>query len=184
RAPPRSTNCARLPKMNDMPHIDPSPAFAQESGEDFVRNYRANVAKLTAAHAYDPADEKDSCGVGMVASIDGKPRREVVESAIECLNVLFHRGAVDADGKTGVGARIDSEIPQALFREHMTRTGHTMPDNETLGVGIVFLPKSALGAQQVCRTIVESEILNAGYYIYGCRQVPVDTSVIGEKANA
>jgi glutamate synthase (NADPH) large chain len=120
----------------------------------------------------------------MVASIDGKQRRDVVESAIECLKVLFHRGAVDADGKTGDGAGIHLEVPQAFFREHVSRTGHVMPDNETLCVGMVFLPKSDLGAQEVCRTIVESEILNAGYYIYGWRQVPVDISVIGEKANA
>ncbi len=166
--------------MNDITHIYPY----QENGEDFVRNYRANVAKLTAAHAYNPEDEKDSCGVGMVASIDGKPRRDVVESAIECLKVLFHRGAVDADGKTGDGAGIHLEIPQAFFREHVSRTGHVMPENETLCVGMVFLPKSDLGAQEVCRTIVESEMLNAGYYIYGWRQVPVDISIIGEKANA
>ena len=164
--------------MNDMSQIDPY----QENGEDFVRNYQANVAKLTAAHAYNPEDEKDSCGVGMVASIDGKPRREVVESAIECLKVLFHRGAVDADGKTGDGAGVHLEIPQAFFREHVMRTGHALPDNETLCVGMVFLPKSDLGAQEVCRTIVESEIIDFGYTIYGWRQVPVDVSVIGEKA--
>jgi glutamate synthase (NADPH/NADH) large chain len=166
--------------MNDMSHINPP----IENGEEFVANYQANVAKLTAAHAYDPAHEHDSCGVGMVAAIDGKARREIVDAAIDCLKVLFHRGAVDADGKTGDGAGIHLEIPQGFFREHVERTGHVMPDHEVLCVGQVFLPKSDLGAQEVCRTIVESEILNAGYYIYGWRQVPVDISVIGEKANA
>ena len=155
-----------------------------ESGEQFVATYKSNVEKLTAAHAYDPAQEHDACGVGMVVAIDGRPRREVVDSAIEALRVLYHRGAVDADGKTGDGAGIHLQIPQDFFRDHVTRTGHTVADEETLCVGMVFLPKSDLGAQETCRTIVESEILGAGYYIFGWRQVPVDIAVIGEKANA
>ena len=141
--------------------------FIPENGETFVANYRANAAKLIAGHAYDPSQEHDACGVGMVVSVDGKPRREVVTAGVEALSVLYHRGAVDADGKTGDGAGIHLEIPQDFFREHVTRTGHTIPENETLCVGMVFLPKSDLGAQETCRTIAESEILNAGYYIYG-----------------
>ena len=155
-----------------------------ESGEAFVAAYKANVDKLMAAHAYDPSQEHDSCGVGMVVAIDGKPRRRVVEAGIEALRVLYHRGAVDADGKTGDGAGIHLEIPQDFYRDHVTRSGHTVPEAETLCVGMVFLPKSDLGAQEICRTIVESEILAAGYTIFGWRQVPVDISVIGEKANA
>src|SRR5579871_5092728 len=145
-----------------------------ESGEAFVAAYRDNIAKLTAAHAYDPAEEHDSCGVGMVVAIDGKPRRQVVEAGIAALKVLFHRGAVDADGKTGDGAGIHIQVPQDFFRDHVTRTGHTVADTEVLCVGMVFLPKSDLGAQETCRTIVESEMLSAGYYIFGWRQVPVD----------
>ncbi len=155
-----------------------------ESGEEFVSNYNANVEKLEAAHAYNRADEKDSCGVGVVVAVDGKPRRQVVEAGIEALSVLYHRGAVDADGKTGDGAGIHIEVPQDFFRDHVTSTGHTLEPDTILSVGMVFLPKSDLGAQETCRTIVESEILAAGYYIYGWRQVPVDISIIGEKANA
>ena len=73
---------------------------------------------------YDPADEHDACGVGLVASIDGKPRREVVEAGIEALKAVWHRGAVDADGKTGDGAGIHVQIPQDFFHEHVARTGH------------------------------------------------------------
>ena len=155
-----------------------------ENGEQFVANYRANVDKLTAGHAYNPADEHDSCGVGMVVSIDGQPRRRVVEAGIEALSVLFHRGAVDADGKTGDGCGIHLQVPQDFFRDHVVRTGHVIPENDVLCVGMVFLPKTDLRAQETCRTIVESEMLDAGYYIYGWRQVPVDIAIIGEKANA
>lgn len=158
--------------------------FGVESGADFVRNWTENAKILQQAGAYDPAWEHDNCGVGMVVAIDGKPRREVVVAGVEALKVLFHRGAVDADGKTGDGAGIHVEIPQDFFHEHIVRTGHQLAEDETLAVGMVFLPKSDLGAQEVCRTIVESEVLAAGYTIYGWRQVPVEISVIGEKANA
>ncbi|CCG07093.1 glutamate synthase large subunit [Pararhodospirillum photometricum] len=161
------------------PPVSPAP----ESGEAFVARWQKDVARLSAAHAYDPAFEHDACGVGLVAAIDGKPRRAVVEAGIEALKVLFHRGAVDADGKTGDGAGIHIQIPQDFFKEHIRRTS-AEPLDGPLGVGMVFLPKTDLNAQEVCRTIVESEILSEGYTIYGWRQVPVNTAIIGEKANA
>ena len=132
---------------------------------------------------YDPADEHASCGVGFIAAIDGKPRREVVAKGIEALKAVWHRGAVDADGKTGDGAGIHVQIPQAFFRDHIERTGHT-PGESRLAVGMVFLPRTDFGAQETCRSIVETEVLRLGYTIYGWRQVPVDISVLGEKANA
>ena len=132
---------------------------------------------------YDPSEEHDACGVGLVAAIDGKPSRRVVEAGIAALKAVWHRGAVDADGKTGDGAGIHLEIPQDLFREHVTRMGQT-PSAARIAVGQVFLPRTDLAAQERCRTIVESEILAAGHAIYGWRQVPVDVSVIGAKAQA
>ncbi|QQP88491.1 glutamate synthase large subunit [Skermanella sp. TT6] len=153
------------------------------AGEQFVAEYRANVEALTAVHAYDPADEHDACGVGMIAAIDGKPRRSVVEKGIEALKAVWHRGAVDADGKTGDGAGIHVQVPQQFFHDYVKLIGHIPPDRP-LAVGQVFLPRLSLEAQERCRCIVETEILNFGYYIYGWRQVPVNVDIIGEKANA
>ncbi|NQV46120.1 MAG: glutamate synthase large subunit, partial [Rhodospirillales bacterium] len=119
----------------------------------------------------------------MIAAIDGKPRRDVVEKGVEALKNVWHRGAVDADGKTGDGAGIHVEIPQEFFREHIRATGH-VPGDARHAVGMIFLPKTDLGAQETCRSIVETEILKAGHEIYGWRQVPIDASIIGEKANA
>ncbi len=129
---------------------------------------------------YDPMDEHSACGVGLIASINGQPSREVVLKGIEALKAIWHRGAVDADGKTGDGAGIHLQIPQAFFKEHVRATGHE-PLDGSLAVGMVFLPRTDLAAQEACRAIIESEILNFGYYIYGWRQVPVDISVIGDK---
>ena len=72
---------------------------------------------------YLPETETANCGVGMVASIDGQPRRSVVLSAIEALGQIWHRGAVDADGKTGDGAGIHLQIPQEFFKDHIRRMG-------------------------------------------------------------
>ncbi|MEC8794471.1 MAG: hypothetical protein VXX53_11780, partial [Pseudomonadota bacterium] len=135
-----------------------------------IAAFRANAARLTAGHAYDPADEHDACGVGFVAAIDGKPRREVVLAGVQALQAIWHRGAVDADGKTGDGAGIHLQIPQDFFREHVERTGHAVAENAYMAVGMVFLPRTDLMAQERCRTIVEQEILNYGFTIYGWRQ--------------
>ncbi|MFQ5619204.1 MAG: glutamate synthase large subunit [Rhodospirillales bacterium] len=155
----------------------------RDDGRRFIRDWRANARHLAENGLYDPADEHDACGVGFVAAIDGKPRREVVLAGINALKSVWHRGAVDADGKTGDGAGIHLQIPQDFFKQHVQRTGHEVLPRR-LAVGMVFLPKTDLGAQERCRCIVETEILRFGYTIYGWRQVPVDVGVIGEKANA
>jgi len=153
----------------------------RNEGERFVAEYQQNQAILEAAGI--DTRPLDACGVGLVAALDGKPRRSVVVAGIEALKVLFHRGAVDADGKTGDGAGIHVEIPQDFFKDHIRHQGHE-PVPGRLAVGMCFLPKTDLGAQERCRSIVETEILKFGYTIYGWRQVPVNVSVIGEKANA
>ncbi len=145
--------------------------------------YRRNAAMLAASGLYDPAEEHDACGVGFIAALDGTPRRAVVEAAINALKSVWHRGAIDADGKTGDGAGIHVEIPQEFFRAHIRHTG-LEPGAGHLAVGMVFLPRTDLDAQERCRSIVEAEILNFGYAIYGWRQVPINIDVIGEKANA
>ena len=153
------------------------------SGAAWLKRRMAMEQRLIEAGAYSPEMEHDACGVGLVAAIDGKPRRDVVEKGIEALQAIWHRGAVDADGKTGDGAGIHLEIPLDFFREHIARTGHEV-DSGRLAVGMVFLPRTDMAAQERCRCIVEEEILKAGYSIYGWRQVPVDVSIIGEKASA
>jgi len=130
---------------------------------------------------YRPDFEGDACGVGLVAATDGKPSRRVVSAAIDALKAVWHRGAVDADGKTGDGAGIHVDLPVRFFDDAIEYAGHK-PRPNRLAVGMIFLPRTDLGAQENCRTIVESEIIDFGYTIYGWRQVPVDVSVIGEKA--
>ncbi|HWE47207.1 MAG TPA: glutamate synthase large subunit [Caulobacteraceae bacterium] len=148
-----------------------------------IRRYLDNRERLIAAHAYDPASEHDACGVGLVCAIDGGARREVVELAIRALKAVWHRGAVASDGKTGDGAGVLVGLPQGFFRQQVRAIGHT-PRDGAMAVGMVFLPRTDLAAQERARTIVESECLREGFYIYGWRQVPAVVGAVGERAAA
>ena len=130
-------------------------------------------------YAHD--EEHSSCGVGLVVSVDGKPSRKVVEAGITALKAIWHRGAVDADGKTGDGAGIHVQIPVPFFYDQIRRTGHEPREDELMAVGQVFLPRTNFGAQETCRTIVETEVLRMGHYIYGWRHVPVEVAVLAKR---
>ncbi|GAA6165659.1 glutamate synthase large subunit [Pelagimonas sp. KU-00592-HH] len=152
--------------------------------ENWVREEEAKRAWMAENGLYSEEEEHSSCGVGLVVSIDGKPSRKVVEAGITALKAIWHRGAVDADGKTGDGAGIHVQIPVPFFYDQVRRTGHEPQMDELIAVGQVFLPRTDHGAQEACRTIVETEVLKMGYRIYGWRHVPVDVTCLGEKANA
>ncbi|MCI2399951.1 glutamate synthase large subunit [Aliiroseovarius subalbicans] len=151
---------------------------------DWAANEEARRAYMAEHSLYRAEDEHSSCGVGLVVSIDGKPSRKVVDAGIDALKAIWHRGAVDADGKTGDGAGIHVQIPVNFFYDQIRRTGHEPRMDELMAVGQVFLPRTDFGAQETCRTIVETEVLRMGYYIYGWRHVPVNIECLGEKANA
>ncbi|WP_412507650.1 glutamate synthase large subunit [Roseovarius sp. SYSU LYC5161] len=148
------------------------------AAEEAKRNWMAENGM------YAHEDEHSSCGVGLVVSVDGKASRKVVEAGIDALKAIWHRGAVDADGKTGDGAGIHVQIPVPFFYDQIRRTGHEPRQDQLVAVGQVFLPRTDFGAQETCRTIVETEVLRMGHTIYGWRHVPVDITCLGEKANA
>ena len=152
--------------------------------ENWVRAEEAKRTFMAENGLYEESEEHSSCGVGLVVSVDGKPSRKVVEAGITALKAIWHRGAVDADGKTGDGAGIHVQIPVSFFYDQIERTGHEPNKDELIAVGQVFLPRTDHGAQESCRTIVETEVLKMGYRIYGWRHVPVDVTCLGEKANA
>ena len=151
---------------------------AWEAAEEAKRQWMAENS------LYRTEDEHASCGVGLVVAIDGKASRKVVANGIDALKAVWHRGAVDADGRTGDGAGIHVQIPVPFFYDQVRRTGHEPDASKLIAVGQVFLPRTDFGAQERCRTIVETEVLRMGHYIYGWRHVPVNVDVLGEKANA
>ena len=105
----------------------------RDPGREFVERWQADARNLADNGLYDPAQEQDNCGVGMIVAVDGRPQRSVVVAGIEALKAVWHRGAVDADGKTGDGAGIHVEIPQDFFKRHVVRTGHEPGPGPDLG---------------------------------------------------
>ena len=103
--------------------------------ENWAAEEQARRAWMAENSLYREADEHSSCGVGLVVSIDGKPRRQVVENGIDALKAVWHRGAVDADGKTGDGAGIHVQIPVMFFYDQIRRTGHEPRMDELIAVG-------------------------------------------------
>jgi len=145
--------------------------------------YLKNKKFLQDNLAYDPSFEHDACGVGLIAATDGKKSRKIVKYGIEALKAVWHRGAVDADGKSGDGAGIQLEISPDFFKEKILATGHTHDASKRICVGMVFLPKTNYSDQEKCREIIESVLVQENFYIYGWRQVPVNPKVLGETAD-
>jgi glutamate synthase (NADPH/NADH) large chain/glutamate synthase (ferredoxin) len=130
---------------------------------------------------YDPAFEHDACGVGFVASIKGQRSNAILRKALTCVCSLIHRGAMDADAKTGDGAGILTQIPHRLFRYEVEKMGHKLFQDSDLGVGMMFLPSDPY-TQARCRHITEVVLSEHKLFIFGWRVVPVNKAVLGEKA--
>ena len=109
--------------------------------------YKKNLKKLIKGKVYDPVLEHDACGVGFIASTEGKKTRQVVEFGIQALKAVWHRGAVDADGKTGDGAGIHIEIPKDFFIQRIENAGRKHIEG-IICVGMIFLPKNDYASQE------------------------------------
>ena len=131
---------------------------------------------------YRPEFEKDNCGFGLIAQMDGKPSHWLVETAIEALGNLTHRGAIGADGKTGDGCGLLMKKPDGFFREIAAELGFKLADN--YAIGMVFLSQDATKAE-TNQAIVTQQLTGQGLEVLGWRDVPVDAeAACGETALA
>ena len=133
---------------------------------------------------YHPAREHDACGVGFVADIQGRKSHSILERALGCVCQLAHRGALDADAKSGDGAGILTQIPAKLFRREVEKLGQRLYADADLAVGTFFLPASDNYAQAHIRRIAEEVVTRRGLQVLGWRPVPVNLRILGEKAAA
>ncbi|TVQ86649.1 MAG: glutamate synthase large subunit, partial [Chromatiaceae bacterium] len=124
---------------------------------------------------YDPAHERDSCGVGFVCNIKNQKSHHIVRQGLEILERLTHRGAVGADPKAGDGAGILVQIPDAFLRASV---GFELPPPGQYGVGMMFLPKDA-EARALVQAAVERHLDEGGQQVLGWREVPVDSGGLG-----
>src|SRR5262245_14703901 len=131
---------------------------------------------------YSPAQEHDSCGVGFVANTSGVRQHRIVTMAVQAVMHLTHRGAVSADGKTGDGAGLLTQIPHRLYRKVLARWHVTLDNDTDLGVGMMFLPRRHDTDRRLCQRIVEGTLMRRGLQLFGWREVPIDPRALGERA--
>jgi glutamate synthase domain-containing protein 1 len=138
---------------------------------------------------YDANWEHDACGTGFLAQISGEASHQLVQTALEALTRLTHRGAQDADAETSDGAGLLTQIPRAIFCAEIQARGITVPDPENLAVGMLFLPsQDRYPAEYVqSRQIIEQTFREVGLsWPEGpstfWRNPPIDYAILGTRA--
>lgn len=126
---------------------------------------------------YSSAYEHDACGVGMVLNINGAKSHTIVENGLRVLENMMHRGAENADNKTGDGAGIMLQIPH----EFILLQGIAVPEKGHYGTGLVFLPKDEKEAE-ACLMMLTENIDRENLTLLAIRDVPVNSEILGEMA--
>ncbi len=133
---------------------------------------------------YDPANEKENCGVGFIANIKGKRNHSIIEDAGHILCRMDHRGARGAEVNTGDGAGMLTALPYEFLAKVAKRdAGLTLPAEGSFAAGIVFLPQNAAD-RAACKATVEKTVLAAGQKLLGWRVVPTNSANLGPTARA
>ena len=135
---------------------------------------------------YDPANEKDGCGVGFVCDVKGRPSHRILQDAFAMNCCMEHRGGVGYETNTGDGAGIMTGMPHdflnALAKDLF---GRELPGPGEYGVGNIFLPTDSAQRAQ-CKGIIEQAIEDAGQALIGWRELPTnaDLADVGKAARA
>lgn len=136
-----------------------------------------------AAGLYDPQNEHDACGMGLVASVRGEKSHEIILKGLEVLINLTHRGASGCDPETGDGAGILIQIPHKFFAREASVLGFQLPEAGKYAVGMVFLPVEK-HERLMCEGIFERIAQEEGLVVLGWRDTPVNGDAIGRVARA
>ena len=135
------------------------------------------------APLYDPAFEHDNCGIGAIVNIKGTKSRSTVEHALSIVENLEHRAGKDAEGKTGDGVGILTQISHRFFSRAVKDAGITLGDEREYGVGMFFFPQDELKRNQA-KKMFEIIVQKEGLKFLGWREVPTVPSVLGHKARS
>ena len=128
---------------------------------------------------YRPSFERDNCGFGLIAQMDAKPSHWLVQTAIDALGRMTHRGAIAADGKTGDGCGLLLKKPDGFMRSVAKAEGFAVA--ELYAVGMVFLNQDKTKAD-AARAQLNKELTAEGLSVLGWRVVPTDTTACGDEA--
>jgi glutamate synthase (NADPH) large chain len=132
---------------------------------------------------YNPANERDACGIGFVVNIHNKKSHDIITKGIQILINLTHRGACGCDPDTGDGAGLLIQIPHLFFQKECAKLGFTLPPAGTYGAGLVFLPVERTARLQV-EGVFERIVREEGLEVLGWRDTPIDPDAIGRVARA
>ena len=126
--------------------------------------------------------ERDNCGMGAIAQIHGKRSFQVIDMALTSVCNMTHRGAVDADMKTGDGSGILSQIPYPLFQKAAEKLGTKLENEGDLAVAVFFLPIDDQAGRVQLKTLAEEVVAKRGITVIGWREVPVNPDALGKIA--
>ena len=129
---------------------------------------------------YRPEEFRDNCGFGLIAHTSGDASHRLLQTAIESLTCMTHRGGIAADGKTGDGCGLLMQMP-ASFMRTLGKECFGADLNDSFAVGQMFLSKDSARAS-AARTATETALTDQGLTVLGWREVPTDDAVCGEIA--
>jgi glutamate synthase (NADPH) large chain len=139
------------------------------------------LKEISCTGLYDPAFEKDSCGVGFVANIKGRKSHQIVSNALTMLERMAHRGACGCEPNTGDGAGILIQVPHEFFNSECSKLGFKLPAFGQYGVGLVFFPRDPK-VREECRTVLNRQVKKMRMSLLGYRIVPTHHADLGETA--
>ena len=126
-------------------------------------------------------EERDACGVGVIASLRGERTHKCVDDSLAALGCMEHRGACSADNDSGDGAGIMTQIPWQLLSKWCDANGISGFSEETSAVSMTFLPNDA-GKRSKAKAEIEKAIVAEGLKVLGWREVPTKNEIVGPMA--
>lgn len=158
-----------------------SPSWSEPNQPDAAMSpFKRFAALPEAAGLYNPEQEKDACGLAIIATLRGEPGYDIVDAALTALRNLEHRGAVGADEGTGDGAGLLMQVPDEFFR---AVTEFELPAPGQYVVGTAFLPAEQREAD-AAKSGIEGLAADEGLTVLGWREVPVVADLVGAMARA
>lgn len=151
--------------------------------EGVYSDRKSDLSQYSKKGLYIPELEKDSCGTGLIADLNGNKSHQIVEDALVMLQNMEHRGACGCEPNTGDGAGILVQTPHEFFKKKCRELGFELPQFGQYGVGVVFFPKDKNLRSQI-RVLLNDYIDEMGFELLGYRKVPTDNEELGESAIA
>jgi len=147
-----------------------------------------SLTQAAAFGSHDLRGERDACGIGFVAHVDGQPRRSTVQMALDGLAGVKHRGAVAADARSGDGAGVLTQIPRDLVAVWAAELGADDIDPTQVGISFLFLEpgddEAAVAARDQAKQAIAEACGAQDVRLLGFRDVPTDVQAIGDIARA